>query len=336
MHRLSILFLLFQFSLQIVSAQTTASDTLRPSPDSLKPAAATRRVTVQQDTIVRPSVAPVADTMVAVSSVPPAVSVAERPLLRIPAWEVNPAIPFSVQVMYEHPFFNFKVRPFIVPSNIKVFKGKETFFYVIAGLVLAFALLKLAFSKYFNDLFRVFFRTTMKQRQIREQLMQTPVPSLGFNLFFVASAGLYVDFLLFHYGFKPVDNFWVLYFYCCLALTGIYAGKFVALKFCGWMFNVRQAADSYIFIVFIINKVIGIFLLPFLALLAFSDEPVRSIALTVSWCGIGLLFLYRFILGFGAVRNEVRFNLFHFLLYIVAFEVAPLLLIYRLLLFFFK
>lgn len=238
--------------------------------------------------------------------------------------------------MYEHPFFNFKVRPFIVPSNIKVFKGKETFFYVIAGLVLAFALLKLAFSKYFNDLFRVFFRTTMKQRQIREQLMQTPLPSLGFNLFFVASAGLYVDFLLFHYGFKPVDNFWVLYLYCCAGLTGIYAGKFVALKFCGWMFNVRQGADSYIFIVFIINKVIGIFLLPFLALLAFSDEPVRSIALTVSWCGIGLLFLYRFILGFGAVRNEVRFNLFHFLLYIVAFEVAPLLLIYRLLLFFFK
>jgi len=334
LHRLSILFLVFQFSLQIVSAQTAPPDTLRPATDSVSPAAPaiTRRVVVH-DTVRKPLVA-TADPVL--PSLPVVDTVAERPLIRIPAWEVNPAIPFPVQIMYEHPFFNFKVRPFIVPSNVKVFQGKETFFYVIAGLVLAFALLKLTFAKYFNDLFRVFFRTTMKQRQIREQLMQTPLPSLGFNLFFVASAGLYADFLLFHYGFKLVDNFWVLYLYCCIGLTAIYSGKFVALKLCGWMFNVRQGADSYIFIVFIINKVIGIFLLPFLALLAFSDEPVRSIALTISWCGIALLFLYRFILGFGAIRNEVRFNLFHFLLYIVAFEVAPLLLIYRLLLFFFK
>ncbi|RYG24671.1 MAG: DUF4271 domain-containing protein, partial [Chitinophagaceae bacterium] len=174
------------------------------------------------------------------------------------------------------------------------------------------------------------------QRQIREQLMQTPLPSLAFNAFFVASAGLYTNFILYHFGFKPVDNFWVLYLYCCTGITAIYLGKFIGLKICGWMFNMRQAADSYIFIVFIINKVIGIFLLPFLVLLAFSDEPIRSIAMTLSWCGIGLLLLYRFILGYSAVRNEVRFNLFHFLLYVCAFEVAPLLLIYRLLLFFFK
>ena len=56
-----------------------------------------------------------------------------------------------------------------------------------------FALLKMGFAKYFNDLFRVFFRTTLKQRQIKEQLMQTPLPSLIFNGFFVASAGLYVE-----------------------------------------------------------------------------------------------------------------------------------------------
>lgn len=285
--------------------------------------------------VVDTAVADAADTAVAVLRTPED-SVAQRPELRIPAWEVRRDLPFGVQVMWEHPFFNFKVRPFVVPSDIKIFKGKETLFYVILGIVFVFALLRMAFAKYFSDLFRVFFRTTMKQRQIREQLMQTPLPSLGFNLFFVASAGLYLDFLLYHFGFKPVDNFWVLYLYCCIGLTAIYMGKFVGLKLCGWMFNMRQAADSYIFIVFIINKVIGIFLLPFLALLAFSQEPVRSVALTLSWCGIMLLFLYRFILGYSTVRNEVRFNLFHFLLYIGAFEVAPLLLIYRLLLFFFK
>lgn len=310
------LFLVFQFAALIVSAQTTDSippvDTAKVIQDTAAIAVVTNPSTVAQD------------------------SVSARPELQIPAWEVRSDQSFELQILKQHPFYNFRVKPFIVPTGLKIFKGKETMFYVIMGLVLVFALLRLAFAKYFYDLFRVFFRTTMKQRQIREQLMQTPLPSLAFNLFFIASAGLYIAFILFHFGFRPVENFWILYFYCGIGLAAIYLGKFIGLKISGWLFNMRQGADSYIFIVFIINKAIGIFLLPFLVLLAFSTEPVRSIGMTLSWCGIGFLLLYRFILGYSAVRNEVRFNLFHFFLYICAFEIAPLLLIYRLLLFFFK
>jgi hypothetical protein len=199
---------------------------------------------------------------------------------------------------------------------------------------MVFALLKLGFAKYFNDLFRVFFRTTLKQRQIKEQLIQTPLPSLIFNAFFVASAGLYIDLVLYYYEFNPVDNFWLLYLYCCIGLSVIYLVKFVGLKICGWLFNMQQAADSYTFIVFIINKVIGISVLPFLALLSFIDGTLHTVSLVLSWCCISGLFLYRFILGYAAIRNEVRFNLFHFFLYLWAFEIAPLLLIYKLLLFF--
>ena len=316
MRRLLFLSLAFQLAVLVASAQTVT--------DSMPP---------QGDSIIRAR-----DTAVAASGLLPDLtdSISRRPELLIPAWQVQPDLPFTVQILKQHPFYNFRVRPFVVPTGLKVFRGKETLFYIISALILAFALMRIAFAKYFYDLFRVFFRTTMKQRQIREQLMQTPLPSLGFNLFFVASAGLYANFILYHYGVRPVDNFWVLYLYCCMGLAAIYLGKFIGLKICGWMFNMRQAADSYIFIVFIINKVIGIFLLPFLVVLAFSAEPLRSVAITISWFGIGLLVLYRFILGYSAVRNEVRFNLFHFFLYLCAFEVAPLLLIYRLLLFFFK
>ncbi len=262
-------------------------------------------------------------------------SVSKRPILRDPLWQSITDIPLQQQILQRHPFFNFNTKPVSTPSDIKKFNGKELLFYTLVVLVIIFALLKLAFSKYFNDLFRVFFRTTMKQRQIKEQLMQTPLPSLVFNGFFVASAGLYANFLLHHFGFKPVDNFWLLYLYCCIGLSIIYLVKFIGLIVFGWLFNMKKAADSYIFIVFIINKVIGIALLPFNVLLAFTDGTMHSVALMLSWCCIAGLLLYRFILGFAAIRNEVRFNLFHFFLYLCAFEIAPLLLIYKLLLFFF-
>jgi hypothetical protein len=41
---------------------------------------------------------------------------------------------------------------------------------------------------------------------------------------------------------------------------------------------------------------------------------------------------YRFIVSFGPVRKEIKVNGFHFFLYLCAFEIAPLLLIYKLLL----
>ena len=262
-------------------------------------------------------------------------SVSKRPVATDKRWSAVDNVPLQEQILVRHPYFNFNAKAVSLHADKKEFHGKELLFYVITALIIIFALLKLSFSKYFNDLFRVFFRTTLKQRQIKEQLMQTPLPSLVFNGFFVASAGLYINFLLHYFKFTPVDNFWLLYLYCCIGLAVIYLVKFLGLIICGWLFNMQKAADSYIFIVFIINKVIGVSLLPFLVLLGFTDGVMYSVALVLSWCCVGGLLLYRFILGFAAIRNEVRFNLFHFFLYLSAFEVAPLLLIYKLLLFFF-
>ena len=269
-----------------------------------------------------------------VSLLPISDSVSKKPKQRDTLWNSVIDIPLEQQVLRRHPYFNFNVKPIAFRSDVKQFHGKEILFYVIITLLMVFALLKLSFAKYFNDLFRVFFRTTLKQRQIKEQLIQTPLPSLVFNAFFVASAGFYINLVLHHYGFTPVNSFWLLYLYCCIGLSIIYLVKFVGLKICGWLCNMQHAADSYIFIVFIINKVIGISVLPFLALLCFTEGAIHTVCLVLSWCCIGGLFLYRFILGYATIRNEVRFNLFHFFLYLCAFEIAPLLLIYRLLLFF--
>jgi len=312
---LRIVFLLvIHFSVSLLATGQVATDT---------------SVKGQADTI------PLADTVVKhadSSAIPSTDSVSKRPIDSL--WKVSDQLPLEEQVLQRHPYFRFNVKPVVMQSEQRQFQGKEMLFYVVILLLIIFGLLKLGFAKYFSDLLRVFFRTTLKQRQIKEQLIQTPLPSLMFNVFFVASAGLYLNFLFYHFKFTPVSNFWLMYLYCCVGLSVIYLVKFVGLKICGWLFNMRQAADSYIFIVFIINKVVGFSVLPFIILLAFTDGTVYTVSLILSLFSVGGLFLYRFILGYGAIHNEVNFNLFHFFLYICAFEIAPLLLIYKLLLFF--
>ncbi|MBL7739253.1 MAG: DUF4271 domain-containing protein [Chitinophagaceae bacterium] len=250
-------------------------------------------------------------------------------------WDIDWWLPLASQVLKRHPYYSYNSDPVVILTGLKTFYGKETLFYALTGLLLAFALLKQSFPKYFNDLFSLLFRTTLKQKQIREQLMQTPLPSFLLNIFFAVSGGLYIDILMQHFDKAPVENFWLLFLYCALGLSIIYSVKFAGLKISGWLFNMREAADNYIFIVFLINKVIGIFLLPFLLLLSFTKGNVYQVTLVLSWCGVAVLYIYRFLLTYATVRNQVRFNPFHFFLYLVAFEAAPLLLIYKALLFFF-
>jgi Domain of unknown function (DUF4271) len=214
----------------------------------------------------------------------------------------------------------------------KTFTSKDNIFYYLIFLFLLLGLLHRAFEKYFNNLFRVFFRSTLNQRSVRDQLLQSPLPSVLLNCFFVLSAGLYVLFILLHFRLLTAENFWQNYVYCVAAISFVYIIKFIGLKITGWLFNISELTESYIFIVFIINKMLGITLLPFTVLLAFTSGAVLITSLNLSWISVALLFGYRFILSYGATRKEIKLNPFHFILYICAFEIVPLLLIYKLLL----
>jgi hypothetical protein len=67
--------------------------------------------------------------------------------------------------------------------------------------------------------------------------------------------------------------------------------------------------------------------------LAFAQGDLYQLALILSFCGLAGLFIYRFILSYSAVHKLIKVRPFHFITYLVAFEIVPLLLIYKLLLY---
>ena len=215
------------------------------------------------------------------------------------------------------------------------FRGKENFFFVLLGLLMVLGLLKQFFPKYFNDLLRVFLRRTLKQRQIYEQMIQTPLPSLLLNVFFVVTGSMYISYLLNYFSLPINDNFWIQTMIVTAGLSAIYLVKYIGLKFTGWLFNIKATADDYSFIVFMINKVMGILLLPLIIMMLLGNKEVAGFSLFFSWAALGVLVLYRLFLSFRLVHNSVKVSSFHFILYFLGFEIIPLLLIYRLLLLFF-
>jgi Domain of unknown function (DUF4271) len=259
----------------------------------------------------------------------------------VPVPTVNPELatagryvsttPFKISLL-DNPDFNFMGRGEPQTIEIHTVNSYDSIFYLLVGILFYFAFFKVLFGKYLRNLFTLFFLVSMRQQQIREQVLQSPLPSLMLNIFFVITGGLYIAYLIRFYQLAQNTDFWLLFINGVAILSLLYLCKFLFLKFSGWIFKISRATDMYIFIIFLTNKIMGIFLLPFLLILSFSGHIWREISITASLIMIGILFAYRFIVSFNPVRKEIKVRGIHFLLYLCAFELAPLLLIYKVLL----
>lgn len=289
-------------------------------------------VSVETDTVIKPPVLSRADSVRKRKADSIALLVAVMMKKLIQSEQLIGAEIKTRHALRINTYFNFFGKPHYEVNIKRADNSKDGLFYLLTGVVLYLALVKLLFKKYMNNLFAVFFKVSLKQKQMREQLLQSPLPSLLLNIFFVVSGGIYINFLLRFYNFHGTDNLWYLIFNSTIALGLVYLVKYIFLKFIGWVFHISEAIDTYTFVVFLVNKLLGILLIPILILLAFSAPPLTSVLITLSFTLVTVFFFYRYIVSYGPVRKEIKVSQLHFLLYLCAFEIIPLLLIYKVLL----
>lgn len=230
-------------------------------------------------------------------------------------------------ILDDHPFYPFTASPVKRPIWEKTFRSDDQLFYFFTLLFLFYATLRLVFRKYHDDLFTLFFRATLKQQQLREQMSQVPVASLLLNLLFVVSGGVYVFYVASYFHVASTMGFFHLAGYAALALTAIYLVKFIVLKTMGWVIGLKKTFEAYIFIVFMLNKVLGILLLPVLLLLSFPYLQNLDILIPLSLVLLALFGFYRYLIAYRQVRNEINLSPLHFFIYLCGLEIAPLLVI---------
>jgi len=218
-----------------------------------------------------------------------------------------------------------------IPEKRRVVQQMDWKFYLFWSILFILAILRLMFTKYFSDMFSVFFNTSVRQKQLRDQLSQSVLPSLLLNLFFFITGGLFLHFLLEHLGLGGRFPVYVSLFFWTMLLAGIYVGKYLLLEFLGWVFNVKEASDHYLFVVFHVNKMAGLLILPFVIIWAYVDAPKENIILTIALAGLCLLGVARLARAYYAVNGILKITIFHFLIYVLAFEIMPLLILYKLL-----
>lgn len=233
------------------------------------------------------------------------------------------------RILKENKFLNSTGSPqfFIIQERKPV--GKEFLFYAICSLLLLLGVFKTFYRHYFSNLFRVYFNTSLRQTQLSEQLLQARLPSFLLNVFFVIVTGIFLWQLFVHFDEANRFGAGLLLQFCIITVALVYVIKYCFLKFIGWVAGISDLMDHYIFIIFMVNKLLGILLLPFIILLAFSNPAWLGTVKTFALLGIGLLFLSRYAKSYGLVGQKISIRPFHFVLFFIGAELIPLALLYK-------
>ncbi len=235
----------------------------------------------------------------------------------------------SYQKLMTHPYLPMQTRPSFRINELRIAPNLDGRFYLLIGMLFYLAFIKVTFPKYFSSLFQLIFQSPVRQKQTREQLQQNNLAALFSNILFILNASIFVSLL-------AVKNAWVDFsLYTCIAYSaalfaGLYVFKFLFLWFSSWLFGQTEAIGNYSFIVFLANKVMGVFLIPAILLLAFSPISVQDFAYNIALIVISILFVYRYLISFSIVRTSLKVSAFHFFLYLCTCEVLPMFVLYKL------
>jgi hypothetical protein len=141
------------------------------------------------------------------------------------------------------------------------------------------------------------------------------------SLFIWQSLGVLLD----HYP-APVDMFWI-----GLAILVMYVIKILSVRMLGFIFEMRDAAQEYIYNIVLFNKTVGLILFPITLCLAYARQLPPEwlvIAGLVSWA---IVLVYRFIRlsWIGLAGKGVSF--LYIILYLCTLEILPFVVIIKVL-----
>jgi len=242
------------------------------------------------------------------------------------------ALRSSDSLVYKHPM----MASTRIISDIELphtMDSQTADFYLLLFLCLMLGLIRYTDTRYFINLWKAFLNPTLSNRQLKEQLQGSGLPNLLMNVFFTFAGGAYIYYIV--RFFTPHRSSVIppsLLIIMLIAGTGlIYLAKYTAVRFSGWAFRVEGITEHYLFNVFLINKVLGVTLIPFIIVLAFADHDWAQQIVIISFIISGALLLNRYIRSWEVFGSFFQYSKFHFFMYLCASELLPLAVLMKLL-----
>ena len=239
----------------------------------------------------------------------------------------------SVKQVSDNPFDKLNPVKEVPKEEIMVkplFTEQSTNFFLLITLLLLLALL-LTFLRSFaiasigalgtENLFNFLYRE-MSGRGI--------LPYLLLYIFFSINLGIFCHFAMpvlldsTHSAFNP--SYFGVFF-----LPFIFLGlRHLLLTFIGFVFPIKKEMDRYQFLMVVTGISMGLFIAPMNIFLPYLNEEWKQIFILGTLAFLGLILLYHYLRGLTLGVRFIGSHQFHFLLYICTVEIAPVLIMVKL------
>lgn len=219
-----------------------------------------------------------------------------------------------------------------VPIETNLSKNQNFLFVTLVILLLMLTILVTFNRGLLGSIYRAIFNDTYLKMIYRLQQSSHALSYLLLYLFYFFNAGLFLFLLLRYLKVNITPSDIKLYFLCVGAFVSIYALKHIALVIIGNIFPVEKESSYYNFMIVAFNIFMGLILLPLNAVIAFMSEDLAVLAIYI---GVGLfilMYLIRQLRAMLLAGNFISYQKFHFFIYLCTVEIAPILVITRLIL----
>lgn len=220
----------------------------------------------------------------------------------------------------------------IIQTNPQVKRELFGRFFFITALILGsiltvfFILFRLSFMK----MWRAFLNDNMLSQVQREQGKIANLPYLIMNLLFFSNLALLITTAQHYLELSLIaSNYWNNFLLIFGIITGLFLLKHLVLKVISYVFNIEKELRLYAFTITIFSSILGLLLLPLNVCTVYLPEGLTHFMLGLSALVVIGVYIFRSLRGIFIGSRYLSSNLFHFLLYICAVEIAPFLILFR-------
>jgi hypothetical protein len=195
-----------------------------------------------------------------------------------------------------------------------------------------FTTLRVLYGRVIRHLFGAFTNLPVTNQAVRDENLLMQRTSVLLSLLFYFSGGLFLYLVGDWFGWKSrlLGSGFQQFFLFTALLGAAYAVKLVLLKLLGFVAGAGKLVSYYIFNLFLANNMLGVALLPLIGCIAFAPEPLRGGFIYGALALAAACWLFRILRGVRAWFATPGYAPFYLILYLCVFELAPLIVIFKL------
>lgn len=254
-----------------------------------------------------------------------------------PAWDtgnpfdvahaVNPVPAVSVQ-----PGQKVKAKPAKPPRpRLTTQEQYKTFLFAVTVANLALlTLLITIFRSVYQKAYRGFLNENMLNQIHREAQSSGALAYYILYVMFVLNAGTFVFLVARYFGAAFPWGLWQSWLMCVGGTAALVLAKHLILTYIGVVFPVGKEASSYQFTMVVFGILLSLVLVTANVFIAYGPSGLTSMTIFATFGITCLLYAFRSLRGLIIANNFLVAYKFHFFLYLCAVEIAPLLVLIKL------